>query len=264
MISTLRILGCSGGIGNDLRTTSFLLDKDILIDAGTGVADLTLHELRQINHIFVTHSHLDHIACIPLIADSIGSTRHEPIMIYGLIQTLEALSSHIFNGIIWPDFTSIPSTQNPFIRLVPINLLEPIKIDHRSIVALPVQHSVPANAYAITSGSGNTLVFTGDTGKCTELWQHINQLKQLKHLIVEASFNDNEEQLATISGHYSPNLLLQDLKHLRNTDVEIWITHLKPDGGEKIYEELLKLIDMSSSFKLPIPRMLQRNTALEF
>ena len=32
----LRVLGCSGGIGGrHLRTTSYLLDSDILIDAGT-------------------------------------------------------------------------------------------------------------------------------------------------------------------------------------------------------------------------------------
>jgi ribonuclease BN (tRNA processing enzyme) len=42
----LRVLGCSGGIGGQHnRTTSFLVDQDILIDAGTGVGDLSLGEL---------------------------------------------------------------------------------------------------------------------------------------------------------------------------------------------------------------------------
>ena len=68
----LRILGCSGGIGGDLRTTSMLLDQDVLIDAGTGVGDLSVAELAQIDHIFVTHSHMDHVASIPFIADTVG------------------------------------------------------------------------------------------------------------------------------------------------------------------------------------------------
>ena len=42
----LRVLGCSGGIGGrHLRTTSLLVDNDILIDAGTGVGDVSLAEL---------------------------------------------------------------------------------------------------------------------------------------------------------------------------------------------------------------------------
>jgi len=76
----LRILGCSGGIGGrHLRTTSMLLDNDILIDAGTGVADLSLTELSLIDHIFLTHSHLDHVASIPFMVDTVGGMRDQPL-----------------------------------------------------------------------------------------------------------------------------------------------------------------------------------------
>src|ERR1035437_4004974 len=104
----LRILGCSGGIGGrHLRTTSMLVDNDILIDAGTGVADLSLSELSLIDHVFVTHSHLDHIVTIPFIVDTVGGMRAKPLTVYAIPATIEILRNHIFNWIIWPDFTRI-------------------------------------------------------------------------------------------------------------------------------------------------------------
>ena len=113
----LRVLGCSGGIGGrHLRTTSFLVDSDILIDAGTGVGDLTLAELSQIDHIFVTHSHLDHVASIPFLVDTIGGMRTKPIEVYTQRATIEILRNHLFNWAIWPDFTEIPTPEAPFLR----------------------------------------------------------------------------------------------------------------------------------------------------
>src|SRR4030095_8830464 len=78
----LKILGCSGGIGGDLRTTSMLLDDDVLIDAGTGVGDLSVPELTRIDHIFVTHSHMDHVTSIPFLADTVGGMRTKPITVH--------------------------------------------------------------------------------------------------------------------------------------------------------------------------------------
>lgn len=112
----VRVLGCSGAIAADCRTTSFLLDKDVLVDAGTGVGDLTLEQMRTIDHVLLTHSHLDHVAALPLMVDSVASRRTSPIQVYGLPGTLEALRVHIFNNIIWPDFTRIPSPQAPFVQ----------------------------------------------------------------------------------------------------------------------------------------------------
>ena len=64
----LRVLGCSGGIGGrHLRTTSFLVDHDILLDAGSGVAELSVGELAAIDHVFLTHAHLDHVLALPLM-----------------------------------------------------------------------------------------------------------------------------------------------------------------------------------------------------
>jgi len=242
MTCTLRVLGCSGGIGADLRTTSFLLNEDILIDAGTGVGDLTLDELRKINHVFVTHSHLDHICCLPLMSDAVGASRlsredYSPLKIYGIPETLKAIKDHIFNNVIWPDFTKLPSAEKPFISFHSIELGQVIKMNGVSITALPVDHSIPAVAYALQSDH-STLVFSGDTGTSPQFIKALNTLPDLNHLIIETSFNDSEEELAKISGHLAPTLLIEELRALTHPELQIWISHLKPDGGHSIYTEI--------------------------
>ena len=263
MTNYLRVLGCSGGIGADLRTTSLLLNDHILIDAGTGVGDLSLDELRKIDCVFLTHSHLDHICSLPLMADAVGGSKDKPLKVYGIYETIHALQEHIFNNVIWPDFTKIPSANHPFISLHLIELNEPIHLEQNTITALPVDHSIAANAYAISSDTG-TLVFSGDTGVSERFWKAVNQQKQIKHLIIETSFLDREEKLALISGHLSPSLLMSELskldKQICHPEVKIWICHLKPDGGDAIMQE----IDNQSGHSELQPQKLMRNRILEF
>ena len=88
----VRVLGCSGAIARDCRTTSFLIDGQVLIDAGTGVGDLTLQEMAEVNAVFLTHSHLDHVAALPLMVDAVASQRNQPLDIYALKGTIGAVS----------------------------------------------------------------------------------------------------------------------------------------------------------------------------
>src|SRR5690349_16979640 len=111
----VRVLGCSGAVAQHCRTTSFLLDHDVLVDAGTGVGDLTLDEMRRIDHVLLTHSHLDHIVSLPLMADAVASCRSTPIYVHALQATIDTLKAHIFNDSIWPDFSRIPTPAAPLI-----------------------------------------------------------------------------------------------------------------------------------------------------
>ena len=105
----VRVLGCSGGVSKGVATTSFLIDDDILIDAGTGVCNLTLAEMRKLRSIFITHSHLDHIASIPLLADTLfNGLIGNPLQVYAQRSTIKALRDHVFNWSIWPDFSALP------------------------------------------------------------------------------------------------------------------------------------------------------------
>ena len=235
----LRVLGCSGGIGGNLRTTSFLLDRDVLIDAGTGVGELSLTELAAIEHIFVTHSHLDHIACIPLLLDSVGFMRDRPLTIYAIEETLEILRQHIFNWKIWPDFSVIPNAQRPVMRYQPIKLGETIVLNRRKITAIPANHTVPAVGYHLDSGS-TSLVFSGDTTTNDALWKVVNQIENLRYLIIETAFPDSEKDLAILSKHLCPNLLGEELVKFER-DAEIFITHLKPGEIEPTMREIENL-----------------------
>lgn len=254
----VRILGCSGGIGGrHLRTTSMLIDRDVLVDAGTGVNDLTLPELAAIDHVFITHSHLDHVCSVPLMVDTVGQMRTRPLVLHALPATIEILRNHIFNWSVWPDFTQIPSAEQPFLRFEPIRLGETYDLGgKRRITALPANHVVPAIGYQLDSGQAS-LVFTGDTSTNDALWPIVNKIINLKFLIIETAFNNRERNLAELSKHLCPSMLAEELSKLART-AEIYVTHLKP--GE-IELTMLEIEECAGQFG---PRMLQNNQVFDF
>lgn len=253
----VRILGCSGGIGGNQRTTSLLLDHDVLIDAGTGVSDLSLAEMSVIDHVFVTHSHLDHIACLPLLVDSVGFMRDKPLVIHATDATLAILKKHVFNWEIWPDFTAIPNLHQPILRYERIVLGETVDIGGgRKITPLPANHVVPAVGFHIDSGKGS-LAYTGDTTTCDALWESLNRIWNLEYLIIETAFSNAEKELAVISKHLCPSLLGEELRKLRR-DPKIYVTHLKPGEVELTMQEVSECVQ---GF---VPKMLQNGQVFEF
>jgi len=232
----LRILGCSGGIGGSLRTTSMLLDRDVLIDAGTGAGDLSLSELSEIDHVFLTHSHLDHVTSIPFMLDSTAYMRDRPLTIYALAETINSLRQHIFNWIIWPDFSQIPNEQHPYMRYKAITPGETVMLNGRAITPLPANHVIPAVGFHLDSGE-SSLVFTGDTTVQDDFWSLVNEIGKLKYLIIETAFPNAEKDLAILSRHLCPSMLADELKKLK-LKPEIYITHLKPGEDEITMQEI--------------------------
>jgi ribonuclease BN (tRNA processing enzyme) len=232
----LKVLGCSGGIGGNLHTTSFLLDHDVLIDAGTGVGELSLTELAKIDHIFVTHSHLDHIACIPFMLDTVGFMREGPLTVYASEDTLDILRQHVFNWKIWPDFSKIPNAHQPYLRYQAMELGQTVVLNGRKITSLPANHVVPTVGYQLDSGK-ESLVFTGDTTTCDALWKVVNQIENLRYLIIETAFSNSEKDLAIVSKHLCPSLLAEELAKLKR-QAKVFITHLKPSEMELTMQEI--------------------------
>ena len=245
----LRILGCSGGIGGNMRTTSMLLDHDILIDAGTGVGDLSLAEMVAIDHVFVTHSHLDHIASIPFMLDSVGFMRDKPLIVHATKETIDILKQHVFNWLIWPDFCEIPNPQQPCLRFESIELGETVDLGGRKITPIPANHVVPAIGFQLDSGN-SSLVFSGDTTSSSAMWDAINRIENLKYLLIETAFSNAELELAVMSKHFCPSLLAKDIVKLK-CEPQIYITHLKPGEVELTMQEIS---DCIIGFA---PRMLQ-------
>lgn len=252
----LRVLGCSGGIGGNFRTTSFLLDHDVLIDAGTGLGELSLAEMSVIDHIFITHSHMDHIACLPLLVDSVGFMRDKPLLIHATAETLDILQKHIFNWEIWPDFAAIPNLHQPVMRYEEIKLGETVEVSGRKLTPLPANHVVPAVGFWIDSGKAS-LVFSGDTTTCDAFWQAVNRIPDLRYLIVETAFSDAEKELAVLSKHLCPSLLAEELTKLKLRP-DIFITHLKPGEVE------LTMREISERVRGFAPRILQFGQEFDF
>ena len=232
----LKVLGCSGGIGGTSQyTTSLLLDEDILIDAGTGVQRLNLKELPKIRHIFLTHSHLDHIAGLPLLVDTLFRETDSPVTVHALPETIETLKAHIFNWKVWPDFAALPDKNNPSMRYVPMHYGEEIVMGERRIMMMEANHTVPAAGYVISSPAGS-LAFSGDTTVNDSAWRVLNKLDNLQVLIVECAFANEERELSDLARHYCPEYLAADMRKLRKK-TRVAITHLKPGYEELIMRE---------------------------
>jgi len=233
----LSILGCSGGVGSGLRTTTLKLDQQVLIDAGTGLGDLSLTEMEQIRHIFLTHSHMDHITSIPLLIDSIFDRIDEPIIIHGLEATIQALKTHIFNNVIWPDFSILPNSANPVMGYQVMSPGETTELNGLKIEMIPVNHIVPGVGYRVDTGK-NVFAFSGDTTTNDTFWNALNQHNKLDLLIVEAAFPNREIELCRRAGHYCPKILAEDILKL-NHKPEIYISHNKPGDEDVIFQECL-------------------------
>lgn len=234
----LRVLGCAGAELPDFRPPAFLLDDQLLLDAGTIGSVLSEEEQWKINTIFITHSHLDHIRGIPSLADNIIiKNQLHTVSVLGTLEVITAIQSHLFNGTIWPDFTKIPSVGNPVIRFSAITPHQEYVVNGYSITAIPVNHTVPTVGYRVKSG-GRTLVYTGDTGPTEEIWTYCSGADAL---IVEVSFPDSMKDLALLTKHLTSSMLVEELAKIEIMPKRILITHPKPQYYDRIQKEVEEL-----------------------
>jgi Cft2 family RNA processing exonuclease len=229
----IEVLGCSGGVGPGLRTTTLRLGETALLDAGTGVGDLTLPDMKALRDVFLSHSHLDHVAGLAFLADNIHDTADQPLRVHALPQTLQALREHLFNWQIWPDFTCLPSVERPALSFHPLE--REIRIDDAWVSPVPAFHTVPATGYCIRT-EGRRLVFTGDTYAHPPLWAALNEMPTLDHLIIEVAFGDEDAPLGCVSRHFTPALLGRELRQLHHSP-RVWLTHHKPGREADIERE---------------------------
>lgn len=233
----LKVLGCSGGIGGANRTTAFLLDEHVLIDAGTGVGSLSLEELQAIDHVFLTHAHFDHIACLPMLLDTVAGLRNgAPITVHAQRETIAVLREHVFNWRIWPDFSQIPDKANGLLRFAGQEIGETHEVACCRITALPAEHTVPAVGFRLDSGR-SSVIFSGDSTGGDGFWAAVNATENLQTLIIETAFPDREAVLAHTARHLCPATLHRELARLRRP-ADILITHLKPAASELTLREI--------------------------
>jgi ribonuclease BN (tRNA processing enzyme) len=231
----LRVLGSAGAEFPNFRPPAFLIDDQLLLDAGTIGSVLTEEEQWALKNIFITHSHLDHIRAIPALADNIiiKNLRHT-VRIFSIPDVITAMRDHMFNNIIWPDFSVIPSPDKPVISFEAIDTALEYTVSDYRIRAIPVNHTVPAVGYRVCHGE-TTLVYTGDTGPTDEIWQYASGIDAL---IVEVSFPNNMEPLALLTKHLTCSLLSSELEKIAVLPKRILVTHPKPQYYDIIRSEI--------------------------
>ncbi len=232
----IRVLGCYGSELPGFRPTSFLINKSLLLDAGSVTSVLSLEEQLQITHILITHSHLDHIKDILFLADNIIERKHHPICIASLPAIIEKIKVHILNNSIWPDFTVIPE-RGPVLNYLHLAEEKDIRLNEIICKAVKVDHTVEAVGYIVRDRNG-AIIYTGDTGATQRIWDMAQTLKDLRAVIVEVSFPDDLRDLAVLSGHLTPALLHKELFKMNRPDVPVYAFHMKPMHLERIQEEL--------------------------
>jgi 3',5'-cyclic-nucleotide phosphodiesterase len=235
----LHVLGCAGGIGGRERhTTCMKVDDDIVIDAGTGICALDIDELSKIDHVFLTHFHLDHVAGLALLIDTVVvyGRRKKPVVVHSTAPVIESLKKHLFNWELWPDFAAIPDKDNPSMQWSELQPGESIDIDGRIIMPHRVNHTRGAVAYFVHNG-GQGFLFTGDMASTPELWQRFANEPRLSRVIVDCSFPNADSGIAERSMHFCPSALVEDVRGMPPS-TEFLIYHLKPGQEDQIMHEL--------------------------
>lgn len=234
----IKFLGTSGSKKEGHHSSCVQVTDTIVIDAGNLIHGLK-DEAKHIEHIFLTHSHLDHISDIAFLIDTYLIERTTPIKIYGLKETLEALNEHIFNWSIWPDFKEISLIQSGHksIEYVELELGHEYQFEEASLKPIAMNHTVPTCGYVITKDNFSMLYAT-DTYICDTIWDEVNTNLDIKSIVIDVSFPSSIQELALQSKHLTPKLLKEELTKLHRDDVTIYVTHIKPHYQESVEREL--------------------------
>lgn len=235
----MRVLGCDGGRGLGYYSTGLLFNDRYLIDAGTILSALTVDEALEISDIFLTHSHLDHLCELPYLLDATFGRRPEPLRVHGQRETLEAMMAHLFNGVIWPDFSRLPSPDNGQFTLHEIEPGQEYRAGELSFLPIAVNHVVPTVGFRISDDNA-CVMFSGDTGPMQRFWEIANASEQLRAVIVDLSFPNDEQPVADISGHMTATDVAEELAKLHR-DCRVYAFHYKVGKASVLGSEASQL-----------------------
>jgi cAMP phosphodiesterase len=237
----LRVIGCHGGETPNHRTSAFVINEHLAIDAGSLTSGLDLGAQFRLQAVLVSHAHLDHIRDLATIADNRCQADCEPLLVAGTGATLRVLKKHFFNNLLWPDFTEIPNKSRPTLKFLELKPEKRTVIAGYTVRTVLVNHTIESAGF-IVEGPDATIAYSGDTGPTERLWQLLNKEPNLKALLLEVSFPDREQRLATVSGHHTPRTLIKDLKKYASPkDLPALLYHIKPVFQREVEQECAKL-----------------------
>ncbi len=236
----LDVLGCAGGEGAGHRATAFLINKNILVDAGSVVTELSLQHQAELRYTLISHAHLDHIKDLGFIIDNTFAMREWPLRLFAEAPVIKALKEHFFNWTIWPDFTALNNDQGAVLQM--FDVAGPIELDGLVIETIEVNHPGRAFGFVITdTSSGGSIVITGDTGETEDIWLRARELADLKAVFVDTAFPDHMADLARVSGHLTPSGLIRKLEKYGLQDEMVYCYHLKPAFHDEVLADILAI-----------------------
>ena len=232
----IRFLGTHNAESENTRLVSFLIDDVLAVDAGSLVSELTFPEQRKIKALLLSHGHYDHIRAVPAFAFN-NSDRTTKVI--ATPKTLEILSSHLIDGVVYPKFTSEASfLRKATLRLVPVELFERQRIESYEVRAVPVRHNLDGVGFEITSGDGKTLFYTGDTGPgLASMWSKISP--QL--IIADVTWPNSLASAAKDAGHLCPQMLREELIEFRRIKgylPKVVAIHMSPQHESEMEGEI--------------------------
>ncbi len=234
----VKILGCSGSEAIGHNPPGFLVNDVMMLDAGTITAALTIEAQSRITDVLISHTHLDHIKSLLFLADNIIGRIKKPVNIRAIPRVLDAIKKHLMNDIIWPDFTKIPNAKNPVLTYAPMPIGKTVNIAGLKVKTIPMNHPVPAVGFLVSDGK-TSFLYTADTGPNEGIWKEAARAKNLNAIIVDTSFPNSLDTIATLSGHFTPAQLHADLERARiGRDVPVYIYHVKPVHKKRVIAEL--------------------------
>jgi ribonuclease BN (tRNA processing enzyme) len=239
------VLGCHGSDqliadSRDLwscHSCGFLINDVLLLDAGTICAKLTLEQQLRIQHVLLSHLHFDHIKDLPLLADNVAELRTTPIVVAGIPQVLNGLKAHVFNEIVYPNFFRLPTATHPILTSKTLEPRKMYQLSGLEVTPITVNHLVPTAGFLISDGVSSVL-YGGDTYVTEEIWDVAAQTPSLKAVFIEASFPNEEAELARVSKHLTPSLLAQGFEQIRRPDLPVYVYHMKPRYRDRIIKQL--------------------------
>lgn len=219
-----------------MHPTCYLINRSLALDAGALTSGLSLEEQVQVDHILLSHSHIDHLYSLPFLLDNVFAERKTPVKIYGSAHTLNCLKTHLFNNLLWPDFTTLSNDRSPILELKELIAGREIEINGLKITPAIMDHTVDCFGYMVDDGNGSAFFF-GDTLSVDGGLPLIQASSNLKFVILEASFPNRLKQIAALSRHLTTASFAQEVKKLPEK-VRVLASHMKPDCLGEIQIEL--------------------------
>lgn len=248
----LQVLGCHGGELPSCRTTCFLVDEVLALDAGALTSTLSLEQLAKVDDILIGHSHFDHTKDLPLLADLVIGLRDKPVTIHASRECAKALRENMFNNALWPDFTRIPNKKDPVLRIKSFRAGSTFEVGPYTVRSVPVHHPVESCGFIVSKGR-TSMAISGDTGPTDKLWKALNETANLKALLVETSFPNRLQELADLSGHLTPNTLESELRKFERNGTSTFVYHLKPAFVAQLKKELsglpVEVLELGDTFE---------------